>query len=193
MEWIYVSPLNNPEGIIEGGDISLSGYFSPPKVEREITREREMPMKTILVTEATAKAILALAESLAVPSEQPVAEPSAPVLEPSAPVVPALIPSGSAFAPVPSGPVVASPKPVPTPTELANKKAAKAAKREFNQRLNSQINGLLGAATTAVSSGDTVGAAKALTNAMELVPSHWGGTLDRVVAKAQSLGFAKVA
>ena len=111
MEWIYVSPLNNPEGIIEGGDISLSGYFSPPKVEREITREREMPMKTISVTEATAKAILALAEALAVPSEQPVIpEPSAPVLEPSAPVVPALIPSGSAFAPVPSGPVPVAPK-----------------------------------------------------------------------------------
>ena len=144
-------------------------------------------MKTISVTEATAKAILALAEALAVPLEQPV------IPEPSAPAVEFLIPSGSVFAPVPSGPVPVAPKPVPTPSELATKKAAKAAKREFNQRLNSQINGLLGAATSAVSSGDSVGAAKALTDAMELVPSHWGGTLDRVVAKAQSLGFAKVA
>jgi len=151
-------------------------------------------MKTILVTEATAKAILALAESLTVPSEQSVLEPLAPTVALPVPSVPvAMIPLGSGFTLDPSGPVPVVPKVIPTPSELAGKKAAKAAKREFNQRLNSQINQLLGAATTAVTSGDSVGAAKALTDAMELVPSHWGGTLDRVVAKAQSLGFAKVA
>ena len=150
-------------------------------------------MKQILVTEATAKAILALAESLTVPSEPSAPEPLAPVVLPE-PLAPVGIPSGSQFTlSAPSVPVVPTVPTAPSePVDWAAKKAAKAVKREFNQRLNSRINGLLGSATTAVSVGDSVGAAKALTDAMELVPSHWGGTLDRVVAKAHSLGFAKV-
>lgn len=145
-------------------------------------------MRQITITESTAKAILALAEALEVPSE-----PQDFITEPSAPV--AVIPSGSPFqlSSVPSAPIVTVPSEPFTPTLSPSEKAvAKAAKREFNQRLNSSINGQLANATKAVTSGDSVGAANYLTAAMELVPSHWDSTLKRVIAKAQSLGFAKV-
>tara|TARA_R100001244_G_C5100514_1_gene118702 strand:- start:362 stop:493 length:132 start_codon:yes stop_codon:yes gene_type:complete len=40
MEWIYVSPLNNPEGIIEGGDILFLSLFLHRRW-REKETERE--------------------------------------------------------------------------------------------------------------------------------------------------------
>ena len=168
--------------------LSLGLFLSTEGGERNNPKERGENLKQITVTEATAKAILALAESLEVPSELPVV-----VSEPSAPVV--VIPSGSPFQLVsePSAPIVTVPSEPSAPTLSPSEKAvAKAAKREFNQRLNSQINGQLANATKAVTSGDSVGAANYLTAAMELVPSHWDSTLKRVIAKAQSLGFAKV-
>ena len=141
-------------------------------------------MKNLSITEVEAKAILALAAKLALPVST---EPLAPVLTgmfQTVPSVPGLEPLEAPTV-EPNGASLEAP--------VVDRKAAKAAKREFNQRLNSRINHTLGEATKAVSKGDSSAAAKHLQDAMELVPSHWGSTMDRVIAKAKSLGFTKVA
>ena len=181
---------------IWGEKVSPSlGFFSPPLGERR-NQERENTLKNLSITEVEAKAILALAEKLALPVAT---EPLAPVVpaptpEPLAPVLTGMfqtVPSVPGLEPL-EAPVV-EPNGASLEAPVVDRKAAKAAKREFNQRLNSRINYTLGEATKAVSKGDSMEAAKHLQSAMELVPSHWGSTMDRVIAKAKSLGFTKVA
>ena len=182
---------------IWGEKVSPSlGFFSPPLGERR-NQERENTLKNLSITEVEAKAILALAAKLESGSLIPVAEPLAPVVpvstpEPLAPVLTGMfqtVPSVPGLEPLEAPSVEPTVPSVP----VVDRKAAKAAKREFNQRLNSRINHTLGEATKAVSKGDSGEAAKHLQSAMELVPSHWGSTMDRVIAKAKSLGFTKVA
>ncbi len=181
---------------IWGEKVSPSlGFFSPPLGERR-NQERENTLKNLSITEVEAKAILALAAKLALPVAT---EPLAPVVpaptpEPLAPVLTGMfqtVPSVPGLEPL-EAPVV-EPNGASLEAPVVDRKAAKAAKREFNQRLNSRINYTLGEATKAVSKGDSMEAAKHLQSAMELVPSHWGSTMDRVIAKAKSLGFTKVA
>ena len=181
---------------IWGEKVSPSlGFFSPPLGERR-NQERENTLKNLSITEVEAKAILALAAKLASPVAT---EPLAPVVpaptpEPLAPVLTGMfqtVPSVPGLEPL-EAPVV-EPNGASLEAPVVDRKAAKAAKREFNQRLNSRINYTLGEATKAVSKGDSMEAAKHLQSAMELVPSHWGSTMDRVIAKAKSLGFTKVA
>jgi len=75
------------------------------------------------------------------------------------------------------------------PSVQANKAAAKAAKKEFNQGLNRKINSLKGIASKSAKAGDMVTAATKLQEAMELTPSHWTSVQMSVIAKAKELGF----
>ena len=75
------------------------------------------------------------------------------------------------------------------PSVQANKAAAKAAKKEFNQGLNRKINSLTGIASKSAKAGDMVKAATSLQEAMELTPSHWTSVQKSVIAKANELGF----
>ena len=184
-----------------GEDILPFLGYSLTEGEREYPKKGECDLKNLDITEAEAKAILALAAKLGLALPVPSPEPLAPVFDP-VPTVPSapVEPEPVALPPVTSGlfqttGVPASPKPKKaplSPSEKADRKASKEAKREFNRRLNSSINGHLGAATKAVGLGDSGAAADHLTKAMELVPSHWGGVMDRVIQTARDLGFAKV-
>lgn len=75
------------------------------------------------------------------------------------------------------------------PSVQANKAAAKAAKKEFNQGLNRRINSLKGVASKSAKAGDMVTAATKLQEAMELTPSHWTSVQQSIITKAKELGF----
>mgnify|MGYP003136741934 FL=1 len=75
------------------------------------------------------------------------------------------------------------------PSVQANKAAAKAAKKEFNQGLNRKINSLKGIASKSAKAGDMLTASKKLQEAMELTPSHWTSVQQSIIAKAKELGF----
>ena len=155
-------------------------------------------MKTIEITEAVAASIVRLAEqivangifdadgTITVPSE-----PSVAVTVPSAPSVPTFeVPSNVVVEP--SAPVVAT---TSKPSAWKLEKAAKSAK---NKAVNASINARLANATKASDIGDVDQVLASLREAMELVPTHldkqgnlaWQGTVNRIVAKAQSLGLA---
>jgi len=154
-------------------------------------------MKTLTITEASASAIVRLAEQIVesgifdadgtvtVPSE-----PSVVATVPSAPSIPTFeVPSNVVE---PSAPVVAK---TSKPSAWKLEKAAKSAK---NKAVNASINARLANATKASDIGDVDKVLASLREAMELVPTHldkqgnlaWQGTVDRIVSKAQSLGLA---
>jgi len=156
-------------------------------------------MKTLTITEASASAIVRLAEQIVDSGifdsvEATVTVPSAPsvaVTVPSAPSIPTFeVPSNVVLEP--SAPAVAT---TSKPSAWKLEKAAKSAK---NKSINASINARLANATKASDIGDVTQVLASLREAMELVPTHldkqgnlaWKGTVERIVAKAQSLGLA---
>lgn len=157
-------------------------------------------MKTLTITEASASAIVRLAEQIVESGifdavEATVTEPSAPSVAtvPSAPLV------GLPTFEVPSNVVVEPSAPVVATTSKPSAwKLEKAAKSAKNKSINASINARLANATKASDIGDVTQTLASLREAMELVPTHldkqgnlaWKGTVERIVAKAQSLGLA---
>ena len=140
-------------------------------------------MEKLEISKTEAKALLSLAKKLGV------VESSIPVLnevevaEEVQPTVELIQDEIGNFVPVqPSVETV-------EPSVQANKAAAKAAKKEFNQGLNRKINSLKGIASKSAKAGDMVTAAAKLQEAMELTPSHWTSVQMSVIAKAKELGF----
>ena len=157
-------------------------------------------MKTLTITEASASAIVRLAEQIVESGifdavEATVTVPSAPSVAtvPSAPLV------GLPTFEVPSNVVVEPSAPaVATTSKPSAWKLEKAAKSAKNKSINASINARLANATKASDIGDVTQTLASLREAMELVPTHldkqgnlaWKGTVERIVAKAQSLGLA---
>ena len=149
-------------------------------------------MKTLTITEASASAIVRLAEQIVESGIFDAVE--ATVTVPSAPStgLPVFeVPSNMVVEP--SAPVVETATAKPSAWKL--EKAAKSAK---NKSINASINDRLANATKASDIGDVTQTLASLREAMELVPTHldkqgnlaWKGTVERIVAKAQSLGLA---
>jgi len=149
-------------------------------------------MKTLTITEASASAIVRLAEQIVESGifdavENTVTVPS----EPSVAVPVFEVPSNKVVEP--SAPAVATATAKPSAWKL--EKAAKSAK---NKAVNASINARLANATKASDIGDVDKTLASLREAMELVPTHldkhgnlaWQGTVDRIVKKAESLGLA---
>ena len=155
-------------------------------------------MKTIEITEAVAASIVRLAEQIVAngifDAEGPITAPSEPsvaVTVPSAPSVPTFEVSSNVVV-EPSAPAVAE------TSKPSAWKLEKAAKSAANKARNASINARLANATKASDIGDVDQVLASLREAMELVPTHldkqgnlaWQGTVNRIVAKAQSLGLA---
>ena len=81
----------------------------------------------------------------------------------------------------------------------ATKASAKAERKAANQAINARINAQLANATKAHDAGDPARVAEALNTAMQLVPTRtnkdgsltWRSTVERIIAKAESLDAVK--
>ena len=160
-------------------------------------------MRTLTITEASASALVRLAEQVVESGIFDAVE--ATVTEPSAPSVAATVPSAPSVKlptfEVPSNVVLEPSAPVVAKTsEPSARKLEKAAKSAKNKSINASINARLANATKASDIGDVTKTLASLREAMELVPTHldkqgnlaWKGTVERIVAKAQSLGLETV-
>jgi hypothetical protein len=83
-----------------------------------------------------------------------------------------------------------SPEPVQIPVPDA--KPSRAERKAANKKRYASLNGFLASATKAAKDGEDAKATKALTKAYTLAsePTVWTKEQDRVVAKAEALGYA---